>query len=85
MNKLIILLLISVSSVACTAQKDAQLRADRAQDALIIEHKLSLIDEQIDDEQYEQYEQYEQSEQSEKADNARHANDFIKNNRSDGL
>ena len=43
---------------------------------LIIEHKLSLIDEQIDDEQYEQ---------SEKAANARHANDFIKNNRSDGL
>ena len=43
---------------------------------LIIEHKLSLIDEQIDDEQYEQ---------SEQAANARHANDFIKNNRSDGL
>ena len=43
---------------------------------LIIEHKLSLIDEQIDDEQYEQ---------SEKAANARHANQFIKNNRSDGL
>ena len=43
---------------------------------LIIEHKLSLIDEQIDDEQYEQ---------SEQAANARHANQFIRNNRSDGL
>ena len=43
---------------------------------LITRHKLSLIDEQIDDEQYEQ---------SEQAANARHANDFIKNNRSDGL
>ena len=48
---------------------------------LIIEHKLSLIDEQIDDEQIDD----EQYEQSEKAANARHANDFIKNNRSDGL
>ena len=47
-----------------------------AQDTLIIEHKLSLIDEQVDGEQYEQ---------SEQAANARHANDFIKNNRSDGL
>ena len=43
---------------------------------LITEHKLSLIDEQIDDEQYEQ---------SEQAANARHANQFIRNNRSDGL
>ena len=53
---------------------------------LIIEHKLSLIDEQIDDEQIDDEqiddEQYEQSEQ---AANARHANQFIKNNRSDGL
>ena len=48
---------------------------------LIIEHKLSLIDEQIDDEQIDD----EQYEASEKAANARHANDFIKNNRSDGL
>ena len=48
---------------------------------LIIEHKLSLIDEQIDDEQIND----EQYEASEKAANARHANDFIKNNRSDGL
>lgn len=48
---------------------------------LIIEHKLSLIDEQINDEQIDD-EQYEQSEQ---AANARHANQFIKNNRSDGL
>ena len=48
---------------------------------LIIEHKLSLIDEQIDDEQIDD-EQYEQSEQ---AANARHANQFIRNNRSDGL
>ena len=48
---------------------------------LIIEHKLSLIDEQIDDEQIDD----EQYEQSEKAANARHANDFIRNNRSDGL
>ena len=48
---------------------------------LIIEHKLSLIDEQIDDEQIDD----EQYEQSERAANARHANDFIKNNRSDGL
>ena len=46
---------------------------------LIIEHKLSLIDEQIDDEQIDD----EQYEQSEKAANARHANDFIKKNRSD--
>ena len=54
--------------------------SSNAQDTLIIEHKLSLIDEQIDeqidDEQYEQ---------SEKAANARHANQFIRNNRSDGL
>ena len=55
---------------------DAVDTSSNAQDALIIEHKLSLIDEQIDDEQYEQ---------SEQAANARHANDFIKNNRSDGL
>ena len=55
--------------------------SSNAQDTLIIEHKLSLIDEQIDDEQIDD-EQYEQSEQ---AANARHANQFIKNNRSDGL
>ena len=55
---------------------DAIDTSSNAQDALIIEHKLSLIDEQIDDEQYEQ---------SEQAANARHANEFIKNNRGDGL
>ena len=55
--------------------------SSNAQDTLIIEHKLSLIDEQIDGQQIDD-EQYEQSEQ---AANARHANDFIKNNRSDGL
>ena len=55
---------------------DAIDTSSNAHDTLIIEHKLSLVDEQIDDEQYEQ---------SEKAANARHANDFIKNNRSDGL
>ena len=60
---------------------DAIDTSSNAQDALIIEHKLSLIDEQIDDEQIDD----EQYEQSEKAANARHANDFIKNNRSDGL
>ena len=51
---------------------------------LIIEHKLSLIDEQIDDEQIDDEQiDDEQYEQSEKAANARHANDFIKKNRSD--
>ena len=55
---------------------DAIDTSSNAQDALIIEHKLSLVDEQIDDEQYKA---------SEQAANARHANDFIKNNRSDGL
>lgn len=44
------------------------------QDTLIIEHKLSLIDEQIDDD-------YEQSEQ---AKTARYANEFLKANRSEG-
>ena len=51
MNKLIILLLISVSSVACTAQKDAQLRADRVHDALIAEHKILNADSDVSREQ----------------------------------
>lgn len=41
---------------------------DANQDTLIIEHKLSLIDEQIDDDNYEQ---------SEQAANARYANSFL--------
>ena len=51
MNKLIILLLISVSSAACTAQKDVQLRADRAHDALIAEHKMLNADSDVAREQ----------------------------------
>ena len=72
-------LIIAITSLAIWGAAFAVLpdAIDTTQDndkTLIIEHKLSLIDEQIDDEQYEQ---------SEKAANARHANDFIKNNRSD--
>ena len=51
MSKLLIILLISVSSVACTAQKDAQLRADRAHDALIAEHKMLNADSDVAREQ----------------------------------
>ena len=72
MNKTLIILLIGIWGAACTALPSAIDESNNAQDALIFEHKLSLIDEQIDDEQYEQ---------SEQAANARHANEFIKNNR----
>lgn len=51
MSKLLIILMISISSVACTAQKDAQLRADRAHDALIAEHKMLNADSDVAREQ----------------------------------
>lgn len=66
-----IVVLANIAAIPCALDTSSN-----AQDTLIIEHKLSLIDEQIDDEQYEQ---------SEQAANARHANQFIRNNRSDGL
>lgn len=72
MNKLIILLAISIGGAACTALPDAQVRTDRAQDALIAEHKLINADSEAARAQaaidYYASDEYKQ---------ARHANQFI--------
>lgn len=78
MDKLIILLAISIGGAACTALPDAQTRTDRAQDALIAEHKLINADSEAARAQaaidYYASEQYRQ---------ARHANQFIAKHRGD--
>ena len=75
MNKLALLIAsLAIWSTAFAVLPDAIETEQSSQETLIIEHKLSLIDEQIDDERYER-------EQNERVANARHANEFIKKNR----
>lgn len=76
MSKAIVTLVSVVMwGAALVALPDAVETEQSNQDAVVVEHKLSLINEQVND-------GYEQSEQ---AKAARHANQFLKANRSDGL
>lgn len=72
MKLIIAIVSVAIWGTAFAVAPSAIVKSSDNDKMLIIEHKLSLIDEQIDD--------YEQSEQ---ASNARHANQFIKNNRGD--